>query len=184
MRVRFVPICAAFVVVVAAAAAVGQARVMKPLTAVTSSDTWEYRLHLDGVEGEETGGYAGWISATGFQQMIQRPMGPGGRATGGPTVSPVTVYKHIDNASPALYNRCLTGVSIPNAVIVMNPRSNPANTMRLEMTNVTIASVETTSSQSGEPVEIIKLAAQSILWRYRAGASGDAESSEWRAGRD
>jgi type VI secretion system Hcp family effector len=154
------------------------------MLSVTGQESWEYRLHLQGIEGEDTGGYAGWIVATGFRQMIERPTGPDGRATGRPSVTPITIYKHGDTASPKLYDHCIRGTRIEHAVIVMNHKTNQARNMRLEMEDVIIASVETAGANNAPPVETVKLVPRSITWRYRADENSAPVTSEYREGRE
>ena len=168
------------VMVMTGALANAQVEKIRPTLSLASSSTWEYMLHLEGVQGEATGGYADWIIATGFHQLMQRPTAESGAATGRPVVNPITIYKRIDRASPKLYDLCLRGGRITTGILQMNPKATPAHLLRLELQDIFIVSVETRGSALGEPVEIIKLAPASIRWRYRTGEGGDSCVSDWR----
>lgn len=73
-----------------------------------ASNAVKVRVQISGVAGDELGG---WIEAFGFEQQIvtANDTTAGGIASGRPQLSPLTILKGLDSASPRLLAVAVTG---------------------------------------------------------------------------
>ncbi|MBA2492796.1 MAG: type VI secretion system tube protein Hcp [Gammaproteobacteria bacterium] len=79
-------------------------------------------LCIDGVQGGSTDAqFAGCSNLVGYSQTVENSTDPnaGGGGAGGRPIGcgEAVVVKQIDNASPILFTRVLTGVHAPSAIV-------------------------------------------------------------------
>lgn len=76
-------------------------------------------LKIDGITGESTEAYAGWIEILSWSWGATQPSermatGTGAGKAGTPSFQAITIGKRIDSTSPLLLSKCLSGKVIPN----------------------------------------------------------------------
>jgi len=106
-------------------------------------------LQLDGVAGEATRmGFEGQIEIKSFNLGASNESsignGSGGGGTGKASLSPLTITKFADAASPLLLQACCEGVHYPTARIVLNKAGGGESVdyLVLELDKVYIQSVD------------------------------------------
>jgi type VI secretion system secreted protein Hcp len=159
------------------------------LTASSFAESFNIYLKIDpavslNVQGESTAeGHAGEIDVASFKAGILQKgvvFAGGGVSAGKAELTPLTIYKFLDKASPSLFLACATGVHFPKATLVIETPSSiglqaaapgrPAGEFfRIELKNVVITSVNhdaSTTDSEGNLVETVTLGFTEIRWTY------------------
>jgi type VI secretion system secreted protein Hcp len=130
-------------------------------------------LQIDGIKGESIDkGHEGWIEILSYSQSISQPISAptpsGGGGTGKPAHQDFVITKHVDIASPKLYEACATGKHFPNAVIeVTHAAKAPVKYITIDMQQVFISSINVPSPSAADtPVETVSLSYAAIQWAY------------------
>lgn len=131
-------------------------------------------LQIDGIKGESTDkDHKDWISVISFSHSISQvtsvPSPSGGGAAGKVTHQEIVVTKHVDIASPKLYEACATGKHFPNAVIDVSRSAGatPAKYLVIRMQDVIISGVASSGASGNDvPIETVSLNYGSIQWVY------------------
>jgi type VI secretion system secreted protein Hcp len=149
-------------------------------------------LQIDGIQGESLDSqHAGWIEVASFSQSISQAASPispsGGGAAGKVVHSDFMIIKHIDLASPKLYEACATGKHFANAVLeVARPAAKaPAKYIVVRLQDVIISSVSLSGASGGDaPAESISLSYGAIQWTYTPqkadGSPGTDVTGGWK----
>ena len=124
-------------------------------------------MKIEGIKGESTtDGHKEWIDLLSVSQSITRTAAQTGqtRRRGGATMSPVTVTKPIDSATPMLMRAAANGEVIPSVEIQFtSPGGRRALKYRLE--NVTVTSV-THQADQNETREEVAFNYEKIRFEY------------------
>jgi type VI secretion system secreted protein Hcp len=133
----------------------------------------DFYVQIDGIKGESTDSeHKDWIEVLAFNQSLSQPevaaANPGGgRATGRVEHQDITITKHLDAASPKLYEACASGKHIKEVTIDMMRAGGdkPVKYMVVKMEDVVISHVATSGS-GDSPTESISLNFRKIEWTY------------------
>jgi type VI secretion system secreted protein Hcp len=132
-------------------------------------------LKLENVTGEAVrAGFAGWISLDSFTMGAMNPAtigsATGGAGGGKVSLSPISVIKKTDKASPILFQNCCSGVHSPTATIALNKAGGSAAVkyLQYDLKEVFIESISWSGSSGGDdtPTESVSLAYGSINVTY------------------
>jgi len=131
-------------------------------------------LQIDGIAGESTDkDHKDWIEVLSYSHSISQatsaPNPSGGAVVGKVTHQEFVISKHIDVASPRLYEACATGKHFPIAIIEVwrSSDAKPVRYMTIRMQNVLISGAAMSGSSSGDiPVETIVISYGMIQWAY------------------
>ena len=148
-------------------------------------------LKIDGIDGESTdAGHPKWIELLSFSHgMHQTPssvVSSAGGATGGRVnMQDFSIVKHMDSATPKLYEACCTGKHFPNIKIdVCRAGGDKLKYMEFKFTNAIVSSARPGGSAHGGdevPVEEVSFNFGKIEWTYthqkRADGSGGGNVS-------
>jgi type VI secretion system secreted protein Hcp len=127
-------------------------------------------LRLDGIDGESTDAqHKNEIVIDGWSLGASNRLASTGQPTSSrPCFSDISLVKHVDKASPVLFQYAVNGKHIPTAVITVRKRGeNPVEYLTLTLTDVLISSVSSTSTDGADaPAESISFNFQAILISY------------------
>jgi type VI secretion system secreted protein Hcp len=111
-------------------------------------------LKIDGIQGESTdASHADEIDIFSYTWGESQPaVASGGGAAGRVTMQEFHFFMHVNKASPKLFLACANGARIKNAILtVRRSGGNPVEFLKWTLTDVTVASYQTTASvPSGE----------------------------------
>jgi type VI secretion system secreted protein Hcp len=149
-------------------------------------------LQIDGIQGESLDSqHVNWIEVASFSQSISQPASlasPSGGAAGKVVHGEFVIVKHIDVASPKLYEACATGKHLANAVLEVGRSAAakvPVKYIVVRMQDVIISSVSLSEASGGEaPVESISLNYGAMQWTYTPqkadGSAGTDVTGSWK----
>jgi len=143
-------------------------------------------LKIDGIPGESTDDkHKDWIEILSFDfGMIQPSSATDSSAGGGTTervdVEDMDVVKHLDKASPKLYELCCNGKHIANATLELcRAGGDKTKYLEVKMEQVVISSARPSGKSEGSdgfPTEKVSLNFGKVKWTYtqqkRADGSG------------
>lgn len=116
-----------------------------------------------------------WCELLSCNHVMKQPASAsrsleGGGATGDVEHGEWTFSKHMDCASPKLYEALNKGTHIEKVEVeLVRPGGDPVVYMKFTMENVVVTSVEMEGNTKGEPIypsEIIGLTYDNIQWEY------------------
>jgi len=128
---------------------------------------------IDGITGEATDSkHQNWIEVLSFNHSISQPVSSTAVSAGGGTAArcdhaDFSISKHVDAASPKLYELCSSGKHIPSVTIEMMRASgeNRVKYMEVKMTEVVISHVAP-SGAAEFPTESVAFNYGTIKWTY------------------
>lgn len=132
-------------------------------------------LLLQNVTGEAVRkGFEGWIAIESFTMGAMNPAtigsATGGAGAGKVSLSPISLIKKTDKASPILFQNCCSGVHSPTATIALNKAGGAAAVkyLQYDLKEVFIESISWSGSSGGDdtPTESVSLAYGSINVTY------------------
>lgn len=143
-------------------------------------------LKIDGVPGESTDDkHKDWIEVLSFNHGMSQPVSATASSTGGATAERTehqdfSIVKHLDKASPKLYELCSSGKHIAKVNIEMcRAGGDKLKYMEVNMEQVIISNVAPGGSTKGPdsfPTESVSFNYGKIKWTYtqqkRADGSG------------
>jgi type VI secretion system secreted protein Hcp len=143
-------------------------------------------LKIDGIPGESTDDkHKDWIEILSFDfGMIQPSSATDSSAGGGTTervdVEDMDVIKHLDKASPKLYELCCSGKHIKDATLeVCRAGGDKTKYLEVKMEQLVISSAHPSGKSEGSdgfPTEKVSLNFAKVKWTYtqqkRADGSG------------
>jgi type VI secretion system secreted protein Hcp len=143
-------------------------------------------LKIDGVPGESTDDkHKDWIEVLSFNHGMSQPSSATASSAGGGTtervnISDFSITKHLDKASPKLYELCATGKHIANVTLELcRAGGDKVKYMEVKMEQAIISSVAPGGSSGGAdnlPAESVSFNFGKIKWTYtqqkRADGSG------------
>jgi type VI secretion system secreted protein Hcp len=111
-------------------------------------------LKLDGIEGESKDHkHKGEIEVLSFSWGISNPTtigsATGGAGAGKAKFNEFSIVKHIDTASPAIFQKTCEGSHIPTGQFTLTERSTGLNFYKISFEDVFISSVQPASSPGG-----------------------------------
>ena len=160
------------------------------LTAISAQAAVDMFLKLDGIDGEaQDDAHRNWIEITSFSEGLSAAVDSrvgGGRTTGTPSFSDLTVSKFLDRSSPLLRLKLAQGSVIPSATLVVKRAgaTNPVVFFEILMESVILSSVSASASSGQDRlVENVTLNFAKITWRYRpidnTGKAGPEVEAIW-----
>jgi type VI secretion system secreted protein Hcp len=143
-------------------------------------------LKIDGIPGESTDDkHKDWIEILSFSHGISQPAHATASSAGGGTAERVDhadfeIVKHMDKASPKIYEFCCTGKHIKSVLIEMcRAGGDKVRYMEVKLEEVIVSSVRpggSSQSASGFPTEAVSFNYGKVKWTYtqqkRADGSG------------
>jgi type VI secretion system secreted protein Hcp len=133
------------------------------------------------IYGESTdAGHEKWIELDSFSVGRTQPTsGARSRGAEAPTLSEIVVTKHVDIASPKLYQASATGKPFKSAVLEL-----PAARMHWVMNEVVIAGVTrgATARDDALPTESVSLVFAHIEWSYGPAPSQSGRTRQAASG--
>ena len=127
-----------------------------------------------------------WVVITQFSQEIQQPPSKTARTGAAGEVPAFTITKHVDAATPLLYEAACKGTHIPEVTIECWRGGNPLKYYEIKLKEVTIGSVVTngdSGSTQSVPVETVSLTYGAIQWTYTKqkpdGTAGGNITTRW-----
>jgi type VI secretion system secreted protein Hcp len=113
-------------------------------------------LKIDGVPGESTDDkHKDWIEVLSFNHGMSQPSSATASSAGGGTtervnISDFSITKHLDKASPKLYELCATGKHIANVTLELcRAGGDKVKYMEVKMEQAIISSVAPGGSSEG-----------------------------------
>jgi type VI secretion system secreted protein Hcp len=170
------------------------------LTASSFAESFSIFLKIDPavsltVQGESTApNHVGEIDVASFKAGVLQKgttFAGSGVSAGKAELTPLTIFKFLDKASPSLFVACVTGVHFPKATLFIEnaappqgalaaapPDRPPGEFFRIELKDVVITSLNQnadTTDSNGNLVETVTLSYTEIRWTYTpATAAGGA----------
>ena len=146
-------------------------------------------LKIDGIEGEsqDKKGEIDILSfSVGATQSGTSAQGGGGGA-GKVSFSDISVTKHVDKASPKIFEACATGKHIPKAVIsVKKAGGSQEEYMKWTLSDVVISGYSTSGSNNGDeiPMEQVSFNFAKIETEYKEQKASGQVGGAVKAGFD
>ena len=118
-------------------------------------------LQIDGVKGESTDSeHKDWIEILSYSQPSTQPASPAAasKSTTRGTHEPYVIVKHVDIASPKLYELASTGRHISKVIIevVRASGGKPVKYMTIKMNQVYLSNMSRTGSSSSSTTTLPK----------------------------
>jgi type VI secretion system secreted protein Hcp len=143
-------------------------------------------LKIDGIPGESTDDkHKDWIEILSYSHGLTQPSSATASSAGGGTtervdLSDFQIAKHLDKASPKLYELCCTGKHIANVTLELcRAGGDKLKYMEVKMEQVIISAVHPGGAAAGNdnlPTESVSFNYGKIKWTYtqqkRADGSG------------
>ena len=143
-------------------------------------------LKIDGIPGESTDDkHKDWIEVLHFEFGMEQPSSATDSSAGGGTtervdVDDLTISKHLDKASPKLYELCCTGKHLKDVTFELcRAGGDKMKYLEVKMENVVISKSQTggqSTANDGFPTETVSFNFAKIKWTYtqqkRADGSG------------
>src|SRR5450759_161390 len=143
-------------------------------------------LKIDGIPGESTDDkHKDWIEVLSYNHGMTQPSSATASSAGGATTERVnlqdySIVKHVDKASPKLYELCCTGKHIANVTLELcRAGGDKVKYMEVKMEQVIISGVQPGGAAGGSdtlPSEHVTFNFGKIKWTYtqqkRADGSG------------
>jgi type VI secretion system secreted protein Hcp len=133
-------------------------------------------IKIDGVPGESTDDkHKDWIEVLSFNHGLSQPSSATGSSAGGATtervnISDFSITKHLDKASPKLYELCATGKHIANVTMELcRAGGDKLKYMEIKMEQVIISAARPgghAKADDGFPSEEIEFNYGKIKWTY------------------
>jgi type VI secretion system secreted protein Hcp len=118
-------------------------------------------LKIDGVDGDVTDEqFEGWFDVLSFNFGCEHSsppgVGGGGRRAGRTQLSPLTVMKIADKATPTLFQACANGRHFRGAVLVAlkDDSGRSDQFLKVTMTDILISSYSASGNAGGDPVPV------------------------------
>ena len=139
---------------------------------------------IDGVPGEATDSeHSEWIEVLSFNHGITQPASPTAVSAGGGTSArcdhqDFSITKHVDKASPKLYELCSSGKHLPTVTIEMLRAAGDKRVkyMEVKMEEVVVSHVAPSGGQEF-PTESIAFNYGKIKWTYTQQKRKDGSGS-------
>lgn len=151
-------------------------------------------LKIDGIDGESTDDkHKGQIEILSYSQGVAQSITGTASATGTFTgqrcdMTPLSITKQLDKASPKLAAACAGGDHIKSALLTLNRAGGDKKQyMEYKLTDVLISSYNVGGASAGEggvPVEEIALHFGKIEWKYTVIDTTGKEAGNVAAGWD
>ncbi len=144
-------------------------------------------MAIDGLKGESTDSeHKDWIEVLSFSHSITQPASATSIAGGTSTRSqhqPYSITKHVDMASPKLYQMCCSGTHVREVTIhFMRPASSKrVKYMEVKLQEVLISHVAP-SGGTEFPSETIGLTYGAIKWTYTQQRSDGSQGGNTTGG--
>jgi type VI secretion system secreted protein Hcp len=139
-------------------------------------------VKVEGVDGEsQDDKHKKWIEVLSFSHGMSQPpsavvSSAGGAGSGRVNIQDFSIVKHIDSASPKLYEACCTGKHFPSVKMELcRAGGDKLKYMEIKMSQVMVSSVRPGgSSGSGDevPLEEVAFNFGKIEWTYVPQARG------------
>ena len=133
-------------------------------------------LKIDGIPGESTDDkHKDWIEILSFDFGLEQPSSATDSSAGGGTtervnVDDLAVLKHLDKASPKLYESCCTGKHIKDVTIELcRAGGDKVKYMEIKMEHVVISKVHPGGNSKGAdgfPTESVSFNFGKVKWTY------------------
>ena len=148
----------------------------------------DYFLKIDGIAGESTDDkHKGEIEIASWSWGVSSAAQAGGARSGKPCVSPMSFSKLVDKSSPALMANAVSGMVIPNAILIGRKAGDKQQEyLKLELKNVLISSYQTGGSNSSLPADQFSLNFSTMTVEYKQqnpdGSTGAPVSASFQGG--
>jgi type VI secretion system secreted protein Hcp len=139
-----------------------------PLLVFKGFGAFDAFLKIEGVDGESTDEkHANWIEIDSFQWGMSRTAAAPG-TVGKLEVSPFTVTKKIDKATPKLFLHCCMGDPIPSAMLELTRPEGPEEKpyLKIELSNCMISSYSLGGGSGQLPVDSFSLNFTKVTMTY------------------
>ena len=133
-------------------------------------------LKIDGIPGESTDDkHKDWIEILSFNFGMEQPSSATDSSAGGGTtervnVDDINIVKHLDKASPKLYESCCTGKHIKDVTIELcRAGGDKVKYMEIKMEHVVISKVHPGGNSQGSdgfPTEAVSFNFGKVKWTY------------------
>jgi type VI secretion system secreted protein Hcp len=133
-------------------------------------------LKIDGIPGESTDDkHKDWIEVLSYSHGVQQPASVTASSAGGAGAERVNhadfvIVKHIDKASPKLYENCCTGKHLKDVTIELcRAGGDKVKYLEVKMEQVIISSVSPAGNPKGDdgfPTESVSFNYGKIKWTY------------------
>ena len=138
-----------------------------------------YFLHIDGIDGDSVDqSHHRWHEVSGFSWGVAQSAATtgGGGGAGRPTLQPLIFSTPFTAALPRLFEVCVTGRTIPRAVLEATKDSDRAPVyLKIELEEVRVSSLSVAGSEGELPAESFALTYRHIgVTAYAIDATGRA----------
>jgi type VI secretion system secreted protein Hcp len=139
-------------------------------------------LKIDGCEGEANDdGHQKEIDINSYSFNMEHPINfrGGGLSSGETTVSPLTVTKQIDKASPNLMKFCLSAKSLKEVLLTARKRGeNPIDYIKIKLKNALVSGVHNAGTGDVHGAEQVSFAFEAVEIEYTPqGADGKPQGA-------
>ena len=143
--------------------------------AALSASAADYFIKFEGIDGESSDGRRpGEIDVMSFSWGVSNTANAAsGLPTGKRQHKPFSISKHVDKATPKLFERCCNGAHIPKVVLTFVRQSaagGPEDYLIITMEDVVITSYSIGASEAGQgsqlPMEEISMSYGKITYRW------------------
>ena len=140
--------------------------------------TMTYFLHIDGIHGDSLDrAHPKWHEVSDFSWGVTQSATPtgGGGGAGRPTLQPLIFSTPFTAALPLLFDACVTGRTIPKAVLeaANDSARAPVTYLKIELEDVRVSSLSLAGSDGGLPAESFALTYRHIgITAYTVDAAG------------
>ena len=136
--------------------------------------TTDSYVQIDGLKGESNdNAHKDWIEIISYSHGISQPASATANSAGGGTSArckheDFVITKHVDLASPKLYELCSSGKHISKVTVELMRASggSPVKYMAIEMDQVVISKVAPTTNGDDFPTEEVHFNYGVIKWTY------------------
>ena len=129
----------------------------------------DYFLKIDGIDGESTDDkHKGEIAIESWSWGASSTTTAGGARAGKACVSPMSFTKVVDKASPLLMANTVSGMVIPNAILIGRKAGKEQQEyLKIELKNVLVSSYQAAGSNASGQVDQFSLNFSSMSVEYK-----------------